>query len=580
MKFNKRAAFIAVLLIAVICIPAMAQRKTNTTTPKPGEENTRTNNSAYIEALNQKIQGNYVEATEMFEQILKEYPNDHASMYELSDLYAIQQEYPLAIKWASKATELAPGNDWYFLALANLYSENNEAGKAVVILEQLAKKSNNKIEYLEELIIAYVMAGEYDKAIAQLDVVESQLGVSEDLVMQKYKIYKGIGKDKKANAELEKLIKLYPNETRYYSILAESYLEMGLKKEALKTYNKILEVNPNDPFVHIALADYYRQEGDMKKAQQELKIGFSNPDLDFQTKLQLVGALMQISRASNGTVSDSELTSMLKTITQAHPNEPAAWSLYAEIALQEQDYAEAQKAMRKVVAADSSRYVNWEMLLYSDYGLQDFKSMAGDAAAAARLFPLQPLPFLFGGIANFQLENYAKAAQMLERGKDFVFDDPQTLEEFYVLLGDCYHQLGNDEKCFQYYEKVLEKNSKNSLVLNNYAYYLSLSNKDLAKAEKMSYESLKLDANNPSNMDTYGWILYKMERYDDAKLWVKKALEKDPDNATLNEHYGDILYKMGNIDEALTYWKKAQGGEGDKGEFLDKKINDRKLYEE
>jgi len=186
---------------------------------------------------------------------------------------------------------------------------------------------------------------------------------------------------------------------------------------------------------------------------------------------------------------------------------------------------------------------------------------------------------MFGGFANYQLGNYAKAVQMLERGKDFVFDDPQTLEEFYVLLGDSYHQLKNEERCFFYYDKVLTKSPDNALILNNYAYYLALAGKELEKAEKMSFKSLKIDANNINNMDTYGWILYKMGRYAEAATWIKKALEKEPDNATLNDHYGDIMYKMGKVDDAVTYWKKAKENQSETIENLDKKINDRMLYE-
>jgi tetratricopeptide (TPR) repeat protein len=270
---------------------------------------------------------------------------------------------------------------------------------------------------------------------------------------------------------------------------------------------------------------------------------------------------------------------MLITITKAHPDEPDAWGLYADIALQEKNYSEAQKALMKMVASDSTRYNTWEMLLYADYSLEDYNNMAQHAATASRFFPLQPLPFMFGGIANYQLGNYAKAVQMLERGKDFVFDDPRTLDDFYTLLGDSYHQLNNDEKTFYYYDKALKNNPKNALILNNYAYYLALSGKELEKAEKMSFESLKIDANNVNNMDTYGWIMYKMGRYDDAALWIKKALEKDPDNGVVNDHYGDIMYKLGKVDEAVIYWKKAKDT-GDKTiENLDKKINDRKLYE-
>ena len=572
---HKKICFLIILIAFSAGQAAVAQKKE---TKPTNDENSRENNTLFIDALNQKIQGNYEDAIQGFESLLKKYPNDHASMYELSDVYGIQNELPLAIKWATKATELDPENDWYYLALSELYVKNNEPEKSVAVIERLVKRKPTNMDYVENLAMAYLIVGEYEKAITQLNVIEQQQGISEELSMEKYKIYKNIGKNKKAIAEIERLIKYFPNETRYYSLLADAYLSMGMKKEAMKAYDKILEINPKDPYVHIALADYYRQEGNLKKAKEELKTGFANPDLDFTTKLQLVGIFIQISRV-NGQMTDNEVKEMLKTIIHAHPDEPEAWGLYADIALQEKNYADAQKALMKMVTFDSTRYNTWEMLLYADFAIGDHSAMAQHAATATRFFPLQPLPFMFGGIANYQLGNYAKAVQMLERGKDFVFDDPQSLEEFYVLLGDSYHQLKNEEKCFYYYEKVLAKNPDNSAVLNNYAYYLALAGKDLEKAEKMSFKSLKIDANNVNNMDTYGWVLYKMGRYADAAIWIKKALEKDPDNGTLNDHYGDIMYKLGKVDDAVTYWKKAKNSNDKEIENIDKKIVERKVVE-
>ncbi|MDR2970736.1 MAG: tetratricopeptide repeat protein, partial [Bacteroidales bacterium] len=323
----KKICFLIIIIAFLGGQEAIAQKKG----AKPGEENTRENNTLYIEALSKKIQENYADAILMFENILKKYPNDHASMYELADAYAIQDELPMAIRWATKATELDPDNDWYYLTLSELYMKNNEPEKSVVVLERLSKRKPNNIDYVESLAMAYLIVGEYEKAVTQLNIIEQQEGVSEELSMEKYKIYKNIGKNKKAIAEIEKLIKYFPNETRYYALLADAYLEMGMKKDAMKAYDKILEINPKDPYVHIALADYYRQEGNFKKAKEELKIGFANPDLDFTTKLQLVGVLVQISRLT-GNMSDNDVKEMLKTIIQAHPDEPDAWGLYADIA--------------------------------------------------------------------------------------------------------------------------------------------------------------------------------------------------------------------------------------------------------
>jgi Tfp pilus assembly protein PilF len=151
--------------------------------------------------------------------------------------------------------------------------------------------------------------------------------------------------------------------------------------------------------------------------------------------------------------------------------------------------------------------------------------------------------------------------------------------QFYTYLGDAYNRAGNYRLSDESYEKALIIDPENSFVLNNYAYYLSLRNENLAKAETMSAKAVKLDPENAANMDTYGWVLYKLGRYKEAAEWVGKAVaatpKTDPD---LMEHLGDINFKLGNADKAVEFWQEAlKAGKG--SEFLEKKIKERKLYE-
>lgn len=568
---NKLFLFIIFFLFTV---PVIAQ--TNIPDSIKQSASKRNNNSLYISAMNQKILGNHDDAILLFEQTIAKYPDDHASMYELAEIYGLKKEYPLAITYALRAIDLQPTNEWYNVLLAQLYQSNNEIGKAIAVWENLCKISNNKPEHLENLALLYVANEDYDKATAIYDKLEEQMGVTEELSLRKYQLYKTSGKVKKGYEELEKLIANFPNETRYYSILAEAYLESGMRKNAFAMYQKVLDINPEDPYVHIALADYYRTEGNMDQAMQELKIGFSNASLEMDEKLQIFGTFLQLAKQ------DPKINQYLPEISQslikAHPDDPRAWSIYADVMMMTENWKEAQKALMKVVENDESKYVVWEQLMYIDYQLFDYPNLEKHSATALKLFPVQPTPYLMNGISNFQLKNIGKAVQVLERGKDYIYDDNQLLSNFYDLLGDGYHQLGNAEKSYEYYDKTLDINPANSIVLNNYAYYLSLENKNLEKAEKMSYKSLQLDSNNASNMDTYGWILYKMKRYEDAKSWIGKAMEKEP-SAAVYEHYGDVMYQLGDINEALKYWKKAQAEEGEKSEFLERKIADRRLYE-
>jgi tetratricopeptide (TPR) repeat protein len=102
---------------------------------------------------------------------------------------------------------------------------------------------------------------------------------------------------------------------------------------------------------------------------------------------------------------------------------------------------------------------------------------------------------------------------------------------------------------------------------------------NLERAETLSKKCNQVEPNNSSYQDTYGWILYQMNKLEDAKLWIGKAIDNGgKGNATLLEHYGDVMFKLGNTEEALNYWINAQkiGGASN---LIDKKIADKKLYE-
>ena len=109
------------------------------------------------------------------------------------------------------------------------------------------------------------------------------------------------------------------------------------------------------------------------------------------------------------------------------------------------------------------------------------------------------------------------------------------------------------------FDKVLEMNPQDVLVLNNYAYYLSLLDQDLSKAEDMSSKAVMLEPDNGTYLDTHAWVLFKRKVYSESLYYMKQAMEKTTDpSGVLYEHYGDILYMNGKKEEASEMWKKAK----------------------
>jgi Tfp pilus assembly protein PilF len=102
---------------------------------------------------------------------------------------------------------------------------------------------------------------------------------------------------------------------------------------------------------------------------------------------------------------------------------------------------------------------------------------------------------------------------------------------------------------------------------NNYAYYLSIEGGDLKRAEQMSAKAVKAEPKNATFLDTYAWVLYKQERYAEAKIYIDQALKNDTDSVTsadILDHAGDIYLKADEYAEAVRLWQRALDNGGDK----------------
>ncbi len=349
-----------------------------------------------------------------------------------------------------------------------------------------------------------------------------------------------------------------------------------MNERAIKAYEKIVELNPDDPYVHISLADYYKKNGDYQKSFEELKIGLANPDLQLDTKINLLIAYYTGELNEEQKKQALELSQILK---KTHPDEVLAETFYASMLYENAEYSEARNILQRVLDENAKNYVIWEQLLFCDLYLEDYTNLLADSEEAIDYFPNYPLPYLFAGISSFQLKDFVKAKAYLESGKEYVVNNNALLEQFYSSLGDTYNELGEHDASYKAYERVLTMNPKNALVLNNYAYYLSLRSEQLEKAENMAKIAVEIDPYNQNNLDTYAWVLYKMKKYEQAYEWIKKAYNNGgEESGVVLEHYGDILFQLDKKEEALEYWKRALTKE-DYSDFLQKKVNDKKLYE-
>jgi tetratricopeptide (TPR) repeat protein len=527
--------------------------------------------STYINAENAFMLEDYSTAFDLYQKVLENDSDFDPAMFQLARIYLFRNQVDEAFKWTKEAYKRDPKNKWYALLLVDLYKHNTKFEKAIEVYQKLLVDDETNTDYLNNLSQLYTHTQNAESAITTYNQLEKIEGISERLSFLKRDLYLNTGALDKAILEMIKLSDHFPENSKYISMVAEMYMGNGETEKAFMFYQKVLDVNPSDPYIRITLADYYQQQGEADLAFENLKHGYANPNLDLETKTQVLMGLFELKDIPEKKIR-AESLKLGEILAKTHPDKPGSHAIYADMLYRDSLYTEAAKEYRKVIKLDSSRYIVWEQLLFSLNNRTQTKDITTVSQRTINLFPKEPLPYLFNAIGHFMADSIKSSIKSLEKGLPIV-QNAKLAEQFYMYLGDAYYQDKQSDKAFEAYDKCLEINPSNTFVLNNYAYYLALRKEKLDKAKTMSFTAISIDP-GPTNQDTYGWVLYQLEDYNEAFKYIDMAIdgEKNP-SAEVLDHMGDVYFRLGKEKKAQKYWKKAQKKGLDTDEFKLKLAN-------
>lgn len=532
----------------------------------------------FFNANKEKLLGNYNTAVDLFGEVIRKDPQNAAAMYELASVYMEQKKYVDALYFAKTSFKLSPNNIWYGRQYVEVLQRNDRFKEAAEVLEVLSKQYPSDEELYHQWAASCIFAGNLDDALEVYEKYESVFGIDEEISMDKCRIYQQQHKPEKAVVELKRLIAKDSSNVEVYGLLAEYYQTMGDTSRALETYQLIERMDPENAYVHLSLADFYRTAGDKERSVEELKRAFQNPKLEIETKISILGSYYSLVE-QYPELKDQALA-LCSLLVKVHPNDSRSYAVMADFLVQEKDFEGAREQYRKAKALGSKEYSVHSQILMLDSQLRDWDAMLSESEEALSLFPDQPFVYYFNGMSKQQKKKYADAVTVLSSGVKMVVDNPELESSFYSLMGEAYHELKDNVKSDESFDKALALDPKDATVMNNYAYFLSMRGDKLAKAEALSKKSLELEPDQASYEDTYGWIMFMMGNYTDAKLWIGKAIgHTTGDNATLLEHYGDVLYKLGDTQQALEYWQRAKAAGDGGSDQLDQKILQKKYME-
>jgi len=526
----------------------------------------------YFEAMRKKTIEDPKGASELFSRVLQIDAGNDAAMYQLATLKKLQNNQPEAQQLLESAVALKPNNQWYWVALADSYERTNDIKKLERVFDELLRINPDKPDFYFDKANALFIEKRYDEALAVYTKLEQITGLNDDLAAGRQKIYLRQGKLDLAATEIERLLVNNPDQVRYYLMLGEIYNTSNQTDKALEALQRAEAISPDNGMLHLALADVYRAKKEYEASFKQLQLAFAAPNLDVDQKVRIVMGYLPKFPEPNAKASALTLS---RIAAEVHPNDAKAQAVYADMLAQNNMFKEAKDVYKKSVQINSNIYIVHEQLVRLDLGDNAWDEAIKDGENALSLFPNQAWMNYLVAVAYLQKKTPIKALSYLKNAVALQTDDKDLSVQSYTALGDCYHELKDNNQSDAAYDRALTFNPDNAYTLNNYAYYLSIRNEQLEKAAQMSKHSIDLQPNTASFEDTYAWILFKQKKYADARQWMEKAMQHSKNNATQAEHLGDIMFYLGNSDAAVQNWKKAKEY-GSKPALLDRKINKKK----
>jgi tetratricopeptide (TPR) repeat protein len=102
--------------------------------------------------------------------------------------------------------------------------------------------------------------------------------------------------------------------------------------------------------------------------------------------------------------------------------------------------------------------------------------------------------------------------------------------------------------------QIIQVQPDNAAALNALGYTLADLTDRYDEAEKLIFLAFELQPEDPSIIDSMGWISYRMGRLEEAERYLRQAwlLLR---NAEVAAHLGEVLWARGQTDEARSLWQ-------------------------
>lgn len=532
--------------------------------------------SFLYESISQQAKGNYAAAFDLLSHARTINPDAPEVYYHLAGYHVDMGNDSTAQAYFEKAVELDPTNDTYVEKVGQMYINQRKYAEAINIYEKVFEANHKRYDILQLLLQLYAVQNDQSQMLHTLERMELLDGGNEQISFSKMQIYEQQGKKDKAFAELKALIDKHPNDLNYQVMFGNWLLQNDKADEAVKIYRHVLKEEPDNTLAQMSMLDYYRAKDMTAEADillMQLLKGKKTPESEKQALMR-----QYVMTSVKANVDSTRILAVFDEVLQTAPTSSMLIMKAAYMDLAQMEKDTINTVLLQALALEPDNVSARMQLIQNIWDKQDYPRVIALSQTGQEYNPDEMLFYYFEGFAHFLQDDHEQALEVFRKGTAQINDEsnPEIVSDFYAMMGDILHEKGQSEEAFAAYDSCLQWKPDNIGALNNYAYYLSLQNRDLKRAEQMSLKTIQAEPTNSTYLDTYAWILFMEERYDEAKEYIDQALANDAEvSAVIVEHAGDIYAAYGDIPKAMEYWLKAKE-RGSDSTTLDRKIKEKR----
>ena len=534
----------------------------------------------YTEGIKQRtIAGDTARARQLLQEAIRRDSAYAPAWYELAGIL-LPSAPDEAIDAAHRAWQLDSTNQWYQQFYGQALLMTDRYGEALKVFRRLMEENPKDPDNYRIVAALYEQRKSPFQALVTLDSAELRFGRIPLLSSMKRRLLVATNQIDKALDEARAMVEEYPYEAEHHVVLADLYAADRKDSLALAEYRTALAIDSTNVQTLMSLSDFYAGRQDYRSLLATTRQLFLSDDFPIELKIKRFEDFTTDTRFYREYY--FQLNDLVSTLAIRYPDDARVVELYARHLIASGELKQALALYKNHLGDEPPVEDYYRMVIDIESYLQRPDSVDRYVTRALELFP-EKVDF---HISKGHVMSYSKQHDQAIRAyrESLRYADTDSLRSvIWGMIGDTWHQkaLGNDsipeellfaqakkgkkgidrramKECYKSYEKSLDYWPDNALVLNNYAYFLSLEERDLDRALVMSSRVVALTDNNPTYLDTQAWVLYKMGCTEEARKILQKAVALDGQKSPeLMVHYGDILHELGEQFMAEVYWRQA-----------------------